>query len=684
MLYLVIALHVLVPAVSVIIYSKLRGGLYPEKIEKGIALYFVFAFAMLFFLYTVIWIRGWAYHSWLYAGLTGEAPIVYGLRRMIIPAILSVVLPLVLHFYRKLADKFLKEDDFDGKTLWQFAHFTLVLFAMLLLISVSIPLVIATSAGTIIEAGVLSLVTLAISVISIIFGLTVFVLKWRYKYIETLLAAALSLLFINAFIFPFDAGILDGVDTLQGIGDNLFPIFRNALLFLVLAGLMIALRKQLRFLAVPLILFIAVYTAINFNTMHTMREQRSVADEEAFDAVSTFSSERNIIVIALDMLQGSVVERTFTTNPELYDAFSGFTVFTRAMSSFPFTTYSQNSIQSGLVYASDDFLWRDANLRSYEDSFMTDMQNEGFEVNLLGTLFEHHRQDLFPYVSRVVPLLQGSAYASISSAALGRLFGYWIRSPISEILFGGEEEWKRTAFAVYIEDMLNCIAATEMLIERASVTDEENRLLYFWNYGTHAPHVVSRDGTLNLEPGRLTWYATAERIFLDEAYFFFSQLARLFERMKELDVYDNSLIIIVSDHGTFFDPGVWDEHGIYMDDVDFGIGHFGNFRPIQMYNAVLMVKPPNAEGFAEITHDVAWNGDVRELINRYFENFANMSPIEVMADIRAENPEIGVLFAPAGLPLLQVSNSKEFHHILYVNSFFDIPSAFAEHSSTAE
>ncbi len=74
-----------------------------------------------------------------------------------------------------------------------------------------------------------------------------------------------------------------------------------------------------------------------------------------------------------------------------------------------------------------------------------------------------------------------------------------------------------------------------------------------------------------------------------------SQLKKVFRQMKKLDIYDSSLIVIVSDHGELFG-----EHGFY--------GH----RNVSMYSGVLhvplMVKLPYQRASGRRTDDVPLHG----------------------------------------------------------------------------
>jgi len=160
--------------------------------------------------------------------------------------------------------------------------------------------------------------------------------------------------------------------------------------------------------------------------------------------------------------------------------------------------------------------------------------------------------------------------------------------------------------------------------------------------------------------------------------------------MQSADVYDNSLIIIVSDHGmgTSFSGAL--EHVTNFEDLADWTSSFGNFYSPIKHNVILFVKPPNEQGQAIISYDPAWNGDVRALINHYFDEFHDDSaskPIDVVVSIRANKPEVGVLFLSGTLTsseVLEQLSSPLNQEVVYVTSLYDIPAAFAAHSDLPE
>ena len=147
------------------------------------------------------------------------------------------------------------------------------------------------------------------------------------------------------------------------------------------------------------------------------------------------------------------------------------------------------------------------------------------------------------------------------------------------------------------------------------------------------------------------------------------------EQMIHGGVYNNSLIIIVADHGIDY-AGDFTEHYQETHDLKDWRYTYENFRRLGQYNISLFAKPPYASGSTEITHDPAWNGDVRAIINYYFSNFKNTPPKEVEASIRAHSP-VEVIYSTHAKDYSSNTGSNEhtdlFKLITYINRTVNYP-----------
>ena len=558
-----------------------------------------------------------------------------------------------------------KEDPFYTNRLRQYAHGVLIITAALFIFLIAGPVHIAAGGNISLNGQLLLLIALICTGIGLLGATPVFILKEKYKYPEGALTGLLLLCTLNAFIIPFQASILDGGE-LGTIAGELGPLIRNIIVFVILFLTASKFRKNLRFVAVPLMIFTVVLTVHNWQSTRTSDSIWYARREEIIADAATFSTGRNIVVIVTDMLQGTIADHIFEEYPHFLESFDGFTLFTRAFTSFPFTRFSREMIQTGALYSAGSIgqiISQEENaLASFNSSFISDMYQAGACVHG----FNISLSDKFPSVHRFNPPIEPlRLYGYALAASVARLTGYWTPNP-----FGGH------ALDFVMADSVSSVIAHDVLVERFRVAGDGDKLLYFWDYTLHTPVVFRRDGTIRPEP------AEGDDVvaLVDEMYFGYSQLVRLFETMKENGVYDNSLIIIVSDHGHGF--GARDP--LYLGNFAEGANSNGNFLGIFRYNTVLFVKPPYARGPAEISHNPAWSGDVRALINFYHSNFVNISPIEVMTDIRAGNPEVGVLFGSAEMTMPDMWHSTLHHEIVKVSSLYDIPAAFAEQSGIVD
>jgi len=527
---------------------------------------------------------------------------------------------------------------------YRYPHAVMVIFTILFVAFIAVPVHLAVGADIILDNFILLKVGLVFLTASLVLSVLA-----KFRYTEGIITGILLLVVINAFIFPLQAGVLDGGE-LGTIYDDILPLWRNIILLTVCILLASKFRKNFRFIAIPIFIFVAGLTVYS---QHTVRSD--TADTGNITSAATFSHGRNFIVIVLDGLQGTMAEAFLEEYPQFLDSFDGFTMFTRAFSSFPWTAYSRQVIQSGQKYSTTSTDRAENELMSIRNSFVSDFYNsgarvDGFNICLLGE---------FPAVSRLrVPTQPLQMYGYIAAAAFARLTGYW---PNRFNVHGFV--WETSIDSVY---------AHEILLDRFRVAGYEDKLLYFWDYTLHVPVVFTREGTILNEPAA----ADDVNAFFDEAYFGFIQLSRLFETMKANEVYDNSFIIVLSDHGHPFG----NRSPVYLGDFPEAAYAYGNFIEVFRYNAMMFIKPPKAEGRALISHEPAWNGDVRALLDFYKQNFENIPPTEVMANIRSQNPQVGILFGRDHFSPPDMWNSADNHETVYISQLLELPAAFYEKS----
>lgn len=540
-----------------------------------------------------------------------------------------------------------------------FLHLLLCLFTVFFILCIFGPVYISRNNGTILNAALLR--KIGIGGGGICFILSIPALVWgESKYVEGVINGVLLLVFINSTIIPFRATILDGRE-FTTVETDIFPIIRNVIMFCFLTFLGYRLRKQLKFIAIPLLAVCMVITFYNPSTARATGESETITThptltkEEIMKSAGTFSTDKNVIVIVIDMLQGTTMEKVFNKYPETSNTFEGFTIYTRAFSSFPYTTFSRPVIWSGNEYSTESTYFYDGWIAASKNSIFTDLEKAGFHNTILGVRAEGQS----PYQIERVDSVMSDAnylYGFALAASIARITGYWPSNP-----FFGD------AIKMAIDMKVSTIPIYNMLFENLSVKSEDMRSLFIWDYTLHGPIALTQDGE-TYEP---VLYVD-ENSFIEEFVFEFSQLDTLFSYLKENNIYDDSLIVVVGDHG----HPVSEIAANYDDIEDFSNGYetYGNQKAIGVYNVALCVKPPYAKGSAQITHDDAWNGDIRAIVDYYIKNFEYKDPLEVIANIREEKPIVGVLYSPGYVHEDQTSSAS--HQTVEVSSLYDIAPAF--------
>ncbi len=394
--------------------------------------------------------------------------------------------------------------------------------------------------------------------------------------------------------------------------------------------------------------------------------QQAAADAQILKARAaeafTFNPQTNVLVITLDMLQGTLVEKLFTTEPELFRHFDGFTIFSRSFSSYPFTTYSKPTIISGREAQGTGLTL----LETEQDSFATDLLSKGYSVtgidffqtkitvndktiNRLGTKeFIHDHLEKPDYYYN---------YGFALTAAIARVFGYWPKNPFVDELMD-----------MMVLEKIAGNATMKALISQINVQpDKQPHALFFWNAIPHFPVRYTRDGQLkNMAPN--------EKTITEEAAYIITDISSLLQAMKDKGIYDSTLIIFMSDHGHSY--LATEEHTKAIVGFEDGFTGAGNYLAASVYNTVFFIKPPYAAGPPELTRDRAWSGDARAIINFYTDNFQNMDPRELLRRIRQAYPAPLILYVNDTSKNPQVSD--DFHQYVRAESLEGLRKSFAE------
>jgi hypothetical protein len=289
----------------------------------------------------------------------------------------------------------------------------------------------------------------------------------------------------------------------------------------------------------------------------------------SYESAVELSAEGNICVFLLDRLDVEIMTEALTEYPELYEMLDGFTFYSNNtaefISTFPSVTtmLTQHYYRDGLTFS--DY-WKEA---WAQDTAIDALRENGFTTNLyidkLSTYgeireIENRTDNLITSdlgvnlrrmlnltgrlsLGRMAPYLCKNVFLSQLDSAFGNGFftiganTYEIQQPgigiISDIIFYNFV--KRSEFSA----------------------DSEKRVFNFihlnCSHESSDKNVTSDGYSYNAESDTIEYGGN----YLDSTRACFEILNFYFGKMKELDVYDNSTIILLGDHGARY-PAPWE------------------------------------------------------------------------------------------------------------------------------
>lgn len=291
----------------------------------------------------------------------------------------------------------------------------------------------------------------------------------------------------------------------------------------------------------------------------------------------------NYLYIILDQVHGESAEDIFDSNKEFAKQFEGFTNFTNTSGVFPTTLMSITAIITDKIYDhsldNNDYI-----KKAFSESYLLDLlQEKNFDLSFLTKI--HYRD---PLGDRNIPTLCIGDSRSVELNVGSRATGDYIDSLNMSIFKAVPEFLKSSVYRdenwIFSHSRSKWVADFTFFTEKMRAENDSPTFRVFHTLLTHTP--INHDKSCKLLPQTLP--GTYEN-YLAQDICGFSQVAKIIHRLKELRIYDNTFIIISSDHGR------WTTRP--EQEAKFGKmnAKYGNSH------AMLMVKPFNARH--EFKHD---------------------------------------------------------------------------------
>jgi len=567
------------------------------------------------------------------------------------------LITLFFIFYKKQIELFFKQRiDIKSTVLEKpFGTFILSLICSFLLIGLVIPSILISSnidsfsylkpfSSPLPFIGITILQSLGICIwfIGIYF---LFNIKIRVL-LTVFLTASLFIFLINNFLFPIYLGPMSPdlyIFNFREASIIYKTINIIAILFAVFIVIkFLLLKSKLLFSLVQIVFLVSLlFIGINY-VIKTSTGFNNIAvnnnSYESFDNIYTFNenkNQNNILIIILDMFSSGYIPDIFKEKPELYNSFNGFTYYPNTVS------YGYHTL-TGLPAILGGYQYTPLNINNRKDELFWDKYDEAFQVLPLilaeqnFTVTCSHLSETSKLREQVpdINLIENNKIKYVKT--LGKLTEYYLEDeniiikPYDEILFTNLIRFSLLkvfplVFHKIIYDNGNYLSINEKykssldyetidnysalyyLSKLTKITNDDNNYAsIIYNALPHRPSFLQvpdympKNGKIDRGDGK----------YSEDSYYHVSMasmllIQRWFDYLKDNDVYDNTRIIIVSDHGN--ENSLWDRNSFNLD------FKFPQYFFLDTFNALLMMKDFYSNFKLNTDYQFMTNADVPHL-----------------------------------------------------------------------
>jgi len=428
-----------------------------------------------------------------------------------------------------------------------------------------------------------------------------------------ILLAVISLLFwFQGYILVWEYGVLDGraidwtVSMWRGWLD--LGIWLGAILIAMYFHRRIG--KTIVFTAIAIFCLQITFSLITAlqNASRLLAKSESKPSVSALNEIYRFSTRKNVLHIILDGFQSDVFEEIIDSGEDgkrLTSKLKGFVFFKEHLGIFPYTHMSVPAILSGEIYRNhipkDEFLKNTLGGKT----LLNAAHKAGYEVDLAAkpilinmyTKSKHTNSYTIPADHHLSARDYGlDDAAKLLDLSLFRLFPHFLKKHVyndqlwllqtllSDSKYNTLEFFAHNAFLRGLKE--------NMSVDRVTPVYKLFHLML-----SHNPMVTDKNCKYagRVLPTNRSTVMTQAKCSLDE-------VVNLLEKMKRLGIYDDALIILMADHGSWVAPrGLM---GQRQPDGATDVRHFPTI--VAMALPLMAIKPPGASGALRVSVAPSW------------------------------------------------------------------------------
>jgi len=365
------------------------------------------------------------------------------------------------------------------------------------------------------------------------------------------------LLWFQGNILVWDSGLLDGKEIRWDAYFVYGLVGTGIWAFLFLIGFLLAskLRKVVRGASLAFLLIQLISTSIVVtkapDASHLHKE--SQADE---DSVFEFSLEKNVIILVLDQFQGDIFQEIINEDPDLEKLFDGFTYYRNALGGYRTTYLTVPLILTGRYYENSVPIQEFIKNVFSADSIPGILTRNGYQVDLIGGNKNVYADKSIasswfdiPHLIEQDVKLKETAF--ILDVTLFRYLPYFTKRYVynNQSWFFSKFLQQRSSGGFSSSYHRDHIEFLKLLARKARGENKRNTFKYVHSIVSHLP--VRIDEYLKyveLEPTRANHKKQLKGSL--------RLVSAFLEALKKIGIYENTMILILSDHGNSYDVDV--------------------------------------------------------------------------------------------------------------------------------
>jgi hypothetical protein len=484
----------------------------------------------------------------------------------------------------------------------------------------------------------------ALGIVGLLMAFGALLSDMAYQRYIVLIAAVGLLLWLQGNALVWEYGLLDGhyIDWTQGVWRGWVDAGIWVAAILAAITFYRRVERSVIYLAVAVFsLQLVLFGFSGIQNANALQEKSNIHySVNALPGILRFAPKGNVLHIVLDGFQSDIFEditRDETDGEQYRSALQGFTFYKENMGVFPSTMTAVPALLGGQIYHNhvpkgayvDSVISGKTILNSaFKAGYEVDIVSEQYMVGGVYTKGHYTNAHMIPNSHGYYPSEKGYEFADATQLldlTLFRLAPHFLKKYVHNEYVGIIQPLIDDASYLKIWHFSHN-AFLHNLAENMSVDRTGPVYKYFHLMNTHWPQVV--DGHCNYVGGTLP---RNRQTVTMQSKCSLDAVIKVLEKMKELGIYDDSLIILMADHGAGIDP--YNLTPALSDQADNVVA----IPPliVSMATPLMAIKPPGASGPLQISTAPTSLIDTAATVNAILglgDRFAGRSILELRPD----------------------------------------------------